>query len=602
MISPVNEDGIRAALTFIPAEDRELWLRIGMALKSELGESGFDMFETWSHTAENFDAKAVKSTWKSFKAGGGITIATLIAEAKQYGFDPKRYVPAAPLSAAELERQKQERMERERHDAAEAATKQEDAAREAANIWGAASETGESPYLIRKAISGLGTRFAGDTLLVPLRDADSKLWNVQRIFADGDKRFLAGGRVSGCFHVVGELGSSPWLLIAEGYATAATLHLATSYTVAVAFNAGNIKHVARTLRHLHPTKKILICADDDHETENKTGKNPGLIAAQEAASASGSIWCKPSDLPGGSTDFNDMATTKGLETVRAQIMLVTAAVIDSPVGPSAGLTAEPDRAADLDVPKRKPKNRNQVDGEATGAPASRPYFKVDERGVWYHGFSQQGDPLPPQWICSPLHVTAKSRDAANGDWGYLLEFEDADGKPKRWVMPASMLAGDGTQYRATLLAMGLQIGAGVQAKNQLTVYIQTRQTDLRVRCTDRVGWHDDVYVLPDRTIGEGDEMVMFQSPGGIVSQFKQRGTLDEWRNKVATLCRGNSRMVFCVSAAFAAPLLYHSGVPSGGFHIWGDSSSGKSTAFKVAGSVYGGKDYPRNWRMTVGAR
>jgi putative DNA primase/helicase len=168
-------------------------------------------------------------------------------------------------------------------------------------------------------------------------------------------------------------------------------------------------------------------------------------------------------------------------------------------------------------------------------------------------------------------------------------------------MPASLLAGDGTQYRAQLLAMGLRIGAGTAAKNHLTVYIQTQQTDVRVRCTDRIGWHDDVYVLPDQTIGEGEEKVIFQAAGGVVSQFKQRGTLDEWRDEVAKHCRGNSRMVFCVSAAFAAPLLHLARVPSGGFHIWGDSSSGKSTAFKVAGSVFGGKDYPRNWRMTDNA-
>jgi len=233
--------------------------------------------------------------------------------------------------------------------------------------------------------------------------------------------------------------------------------------------------------------------------------------------------------------------------------------------------------------------------------AARPFFNVDERGVWYHGFSQQGDPLPAQWICSEMDVTAKSRDAANGEWGYLLEFSDDDGSAKRWAMPASMLAGDGTQYRAVLLSMGLRIGAGTAAKNHLTVYIQTQETDKRVRCTDRIGWHDDVYVLPDQTIGEGEEMVMFQAAGDVLSQFKQRGTLDDWKQEVAMHCRGNSRLLFSVSAAFAAPLLYLAHVPSGGFHIWGDSSSGKSTAFKVAGSVFGGKDYPRNWRMTDNA-
>src|SRR5207244_3458549 len=74
----MTDEAIRAALAFVPADERELWLRIGMALKSEFGADGFEMFETWSKSAENFDAKAVKSSWKSFKPGGGVTIATLI--------------------------------------------------------------------------------------------------------------------------------------------------------------------------------------------------------------------------------------------------------------------------------------------------------------------------------------------------------------------------------------------------------------------------------------------------------------------------------------------------------------------------------------------
>lgn len=591
----VSVEAILAALTFIPADDRELWLRIGMALKSELGGDGFEMFEAWSRNAANFDAKAVKSSWKSFKPGGGITIATLIAEAKQRGFDPKAYAPAAPVSPEERQRIERERAERQRAAAAETAQKQEKAADEAAQVWAAGAESGASPYLASKGVSGYGVRYASDLLLVPLCDEGGKLWNVQRIAAAGEKRFLTGGRVSGCFHQIGNVQTSAWLLIAEGYATAATLHQASGYPVAVAFNANNIKHVALALRKRHPDSKLLICADDDRETEAKTGKNPGVVAAVAAANAVGGHWCKPASLPDGGSDFNDVAAASGLPVVREQIAALTNE-LDAANPPESSAAADNLSDQRASKGKRKKNAANKADAQST-----RPYFNVDERGVWYHGFSQQGDALPPQWICSPLHVTAKSRDASNGEWGYLLEFEDADGNPKRWAMPASMLAGDGTQYRATLLSMGLQIGAGTQAKNQLTVYIQTRQTDARVRCTDRIGWHENVYVLPDRTIGEADELVMFQSPGGVVSQFRQRGTLQQWKDEVAALCRGNSRLLFCVSAAFAAPLLHHSGVPSGGFHIWGDSSSGKSTAFKVAGSVYGGKDYPRNWRMTDNA-
>lgn len=616
----ISVDAVRAALTFIPATDRDVWVRIGMALKSELGEAGFALFETWSESAASFDAKAVKSVWKSFKPGGPVTIATLVAEAKVHGFNPKQYAPAVPLSAADKARIQQERTERDNTAAADLAAKQAVVADAAAIEWAAATDSGTSLYLKRKTVDAHGVRFAGDVLLLPLRDAAGKLWSVQKIFSNGSKRFSTDGRVSGCFHVIGTIAAAGWLLICEGYATAASLHQATGHPVAVAFAESNIKHVAAAMRQLHSDAKLLICADDDSQTEAKTGKNPGVAAATAAAKSVGGFWCKPDGLPAGKKDFNDLAAAAGLDAVREQVAAAIAAVdvvaavatvdaVDTPPFDSAPDSKE---ALQASAPAIQPAAQGLDKGRRKqGAPAaakaagsvqsSRPFFTVDDGGVWFHGFSQQGDPLPAQWICSPLHVTAQSRDATNGEWGYLLEFADADGQPKRWAMPASMLAGDGTQYRATLLGMGLQIGAGVTAKNQLTVYIQTQKTDVRVRCTDRIGWHDDVYVLPDRTIGEGEEKVMFQAAGGVVSQFKQRGTLDQWRDAVAAHCRGNSRMLFCVSAAFAAPLLHPAGIPSGGFHIWGDSSSGKSTAFKVAGSVYGGKDYPRNWRMTDNA-
>lgn len=602
------EEGIRTALTFIPADDRDLWLRIGMALKSEFGDSGLELFETWSEGAANFDSKAVRSVWKSFKAGA-VTIATLIAEAKKHGFNPRQYAPAVPLSAADKERIKRERIARDNAAAAEKASAQSAAADAAVQAWAAAMDSGTSAYLVRKAVDGYGVRYAGDLLLLPLRDAAGKLWSVQEVFSNGRKKFSTGGRVSGCFHTIGDAASSDWLLTAEGYATAATLHQATGYAVVVAFDEANIRHVAAAMRQLYPDAKLLICADDDSQTEAKTGKNPGIAAAVAAAKAVHGAWCKPVGLPAGKTDFNDLAAGSGLAVVREQIAAAVAKGVNAALAETAPDTkAQPETSATALKPavqgigkERRRQGAPAAAKAAGGVQSSRPFFTVDERGVYFHGFSQQGDPLPAQWICSALNVTARSRDSSNGDWGYLLEFDDADGKPKRWAMPASMLAGDGTQYRSTLLGMGLQIGPGVTAKNQLTVYIQTQKTDVRMRCTDRIGWHDDVYVLPDRTIGEGEEKVMFQAAGGVVSQFKQRGTLDQWRDEVAQLCRGNARMLFCVSAAFAAPLLHPARIPSGGFHIWGDSSSGKSTAFKVAGSVFGGKDYPRNWRMTDNA-
>lgn len=481
---PVSQAVASAALTMIPADDRDVWVRMGMALKSEFGEDGYQMFHDWSEGGAGFDAKVALSTWKSFKTGGRITIGSLIAEAKRHGFNPKDHAAAVPLSAEERDKARRERVARDK--AAEQAMQQgqASAAAQARIDWDAASAEGTAPYLVKKGVHAHGVRFeGGKVVLVPLRDEAGKLWNVQRIYPDGNKLFPAGGRVSGCFHVIGETQGAKLLLVAEGYATAATLHQATGLPVVICFNEVNVRNVAKVLPTFAPGARFLFCADDDQETEEKKGKNPGLASAQTAAASVGGQWCKPEGLPKGGSDFNDLAHAAGMETVRAQLAAACERALVGEALPTEGVTTSgvvgktPVAAAVAasvaatgtaqNKGRTRPRKADSGTDSATAGQASRPFFNVDERGVWYHGFSNQGDPLPAQWICSEMHVTAQSRDAGNGEWGYLLEFEDGDGNAKRWAMPASMLAGDGTQYRAVLLSMGLRIGAGTAAKEAL---------------------------------------------------------------------------------------------------------------------------------------
>ncbi|MEY3696324.1 MAG: hypothetical protein RL083_2149, partial [Pseudomonadota bacterium] len=77
---------IQDALQFIDASDRERWLRMGMAIKSELGEGGFELWETWSQQADSFNRKDAWDVWKSIRVGGKVTIGTLIYEARAGGW------------------------------------------------------------------------------------------------------------------------------------------------------------------------------------------------------------------------------------------------------------------------------------------------------------------------------------------------------------------------------------------------------------------------------------------------------------------------------------------------------------------------------------
>jgi putative DNA primase/helicase len=152
------------------------------------------------------------------------------------------------------------------------------------------------PYLVRKKVLPFGIRQRGDRLQIPMTDADGVLWGLQSIDADGSKMFLRGQRVSGLRHLIGDDPITHTVMVCEGYATGGSLHGATGAPVAVAFNCMNLLPVAVALRGKYPYTKILICGDNDWETEQRTGKNPGKEGAQRAASAVGGILILP-DAP-----------------------------------------------------------------------------------------------------------------------------------------------------------------------------------------------------------------------------------------------------------------------------------------------------------------
>lgn len=159
----------------------------------------------------------------------------------------------------------------------------------AESIWAEAIPCESHPYLSEKCLSGShGAKLHGDKLVIPMRDKTGVLHSLQLIDSEGNKRFLHGGRIKGCYY---GLGGKPEMAlgVCEGFATGASLHEATGLAVAVAFNAGNLLAVAQAMCAKFPNLKIIVAADDDWRTSG----NPGLTKATEAALAVGGYVASP---------------------------------------------------------------------------------------------------------------------------------------------------------------------------------------------------------------------------------------------------------------------------------------------------------------------
>ena len=191
-------------------------------------------------------------------------------------------------------------------------------------------------YLATKNIKPHAIRQLGRSLMVPVRDINGVLHGLQFIMPDGAKRFKSGTTVTGCYHAIGKINGK--ILIAEGFATGATLHEITGHAVACAFSASNLKQVSMALREKYPDTVLVICADDDHLTEG----NPGLTKATEAAqSISGLLAIPrfPATRKDDDTDFNDLARLAGPEAVAA---CIEAAAVPVDQIPSSAEPSPPD--------------------------------------------------------------------------------------------------------------------------------------------------------------------------------------------------------------------------------------------------------------------
>jgi len=190
-----------------------------------------------------------------------------------------------------------------------------------------ADASADHPYLVRKRIEPHGIKIdRAGRLVVPVSDNQGEILSYQTIDAEGNKRFLKGGKIEGGFYEL--RGNRKVIFIGEGFATCASIHQATGFTTLVAFDCGNLAKVAKSAKEMFLGSRIVICADNDQFTEG----NPGITKAKAAAGLVFGEIVYPtfneSDLPSKPTDFNDLHTLQGIEAVKEQIERVALPAID----------------------------------------------------------------------------------------------------------------------------------------------------------------------------------------------------------------------------------------------------------------------------------
>lgn len=233
-------------------------------------------------------------------------------------------------------------------------------------------------------------------------------------------------------------------------------------------------------------------------------------------------------------------------------------------------------------------------------------YKMFDGEIWkvkYNEVEEKFDKL--EKLSSYIEVLALTRTEDKCGWGAWLKWYDPDGETHTWPMPFSMLNQPGSPWLMHLQEEGFCVSQ--EGVNYLRGYLANAgiYTQKRARLATKTGWSEDnqTFALPHRNLGaDQEEQVVMQQNPNTAKMYRSAGTLEEWKREVAAKSVGNSRLTFMLCAALTGPMLYLVGGESGGFHIVGESSKGKSTALRLAASVWGDQGgHFKSWRTTDNA-
>jgi hypothetical protein len=302
-----------AALSYIPADDRDTWISMGMALKDEFGDEAFELWDQWSRTADSYSPSDARAQWRSLKRGRGITIRTLFYEAKRCGWrEEGSHRHQGPWAIAPSD-------DRE-------ANAQRARAHGSAILSASLPLLSEHPYLKSHGVGPIdclrqidaaevasitgyepkarGEPLVGRLIVVPLENAHGFV-GIELIDEEGRKAVLYGTQAKGAFWTPLPLPDDEpgRVLIGEGMATMLSAYAATNAPCIAARFAGNLPAIAAFVRERFPHAEIVVLGEEG-------GGLPHAEKAARDAKARLAIF---------QGDANDLYMAAGEEAVREKV-------------------------------------------------------------------------------------------------------------------------------------------------------------------------------------------------------------------------------------------------------------------------------------------
>lgn len=421
---------------------------------------------------------------------------------------------------------------------------------------------GESPYLQGKGLEGFTFSILPDGgLLLPLRDESGDVVAAQTISPSGEKRLIAGSAKKGSFYTINAVETPPCILIAEGLATALSVHLMRPDALAVAaIDAGNLLPVAQVLRVSHPDAQIIIAADNDLA---EGAKNVGIEHAEKAAIAvAGWVSAPPTDQK---ADWDDYRQQHGLEAAAK-------AFASALYQPQADIQTEP----------TKGHKENDL----------KPY--VDKRREGLYWIEPKLDSSTKEilekesWLSTLVNVVGVGEDDAER---YLILAWTPEGTDKERIEAIPLRDIGEKEGWARMKSGGMLITAKSGLRSLLADHLQRSGNRELWSIANATGWQYGAYIMPDASIiGRPERPVLFNGRSAAAKGYCVKGTVESWKGSVAKLAYRNPSMMLGIACALSAPLIGLAGADGFGVHLFGGSSAGKTTTANAASSVYGEPD------------